>query len=51
VAELVHGFIIPETQKEVHRQSVRLKQEPFLIAAHKELYNETNKVISKENSE
>lgn len=25
---------------------VKLKQEPFLIAAHKEIYNETNKAMS-----
>lgn len=51
VAELVHGFLIPETQKEVHRNQVKAKQEPHLMAAHKELYSETNKIITKEELE
>lgn len=34
-----------------HSFLVKSKQEPFLIAAHKEIYSETNKVISKEDLE
>jgi hypothetical protein len=76
VAELVHGFLIPEAQKQVYREQrifiypynqtyrfieryffnfffflslVKMKQEPYLMAAHKEIYNETNKVLSNEN--
>ena len=77
VAELVHGFLIPETSKEVHRQQskffrllalddleclfepvcsplsiqVKLKQEPFLIAAHKEIYDATCKAMSNDTQE
>jgi hypothetical protein len=41
VAELVHGFLIPETQKQLSRQQVKNKQKPFLQAAHKTIYKAT----------
>lgn len=44
VAELVHGFLIPETQKQVFRDQVKYKQKPFLQAAHKTIYKATNEL-------
>ncbi|CAF0789210.1 unnamed protein product [Brachionus calyciflorus] len=50
VAELVHGFLIPEAQKEFYFPfQVKSKQEPYLMAAHREIYAETNKVLSNDN--
>lgn len=39
VADLVHNFLLPEVEKEIVREKVKLKQKKYLIAAHDEIYN------------
>jgi hypothetical protein len=42
VSELVHGFLLPEVQKQAMRDKVQHQQRKFLIAAHDEIYSELN---------
>jgi len=45
---LVHGFLIPETQKQVFRDKIKTKQQPFLQAAHQIIYSATSELIEEE---
>ncbi|KAK3106963.1 hypothetical protein FSP39_004095 [Pinctada imbricata] len=45
VADLVHCFLLPETQKQTVREKVRRDQRKYLLAAHKEIHKEGEQTI------
>lgn len=45
VSELVHGFLVPEVQKETVRQQTSLQSRRFLVAAHGQVYREGEEII------
>lgn len=45
VSELVHGFLIPEVQKETVRQQTTLQSRRFLVAAHSQVHKEGEEII------
>lgn len=46
VAEMVHQFLIPEVQKEVVRERVRQNQRQYLLAAHREIFANSEDVVT-----
>ena len=40
VAEMVHGFMIPEVQKQTLRDQIHAKQRKHLVAAHRAIHGQ-----------
>lgn len=46
VAEMVHGFMIPEVQKKTMREKVKAQQRKHLVAAHRAIHGEAMDVAA-----
>lgn len=51
VAEMVHQFLIPEVQKATLRERVRQNQRQFLLAAHRELRDNSEDIVTGQRTE
>ena len=46
VADLIHTFLLPEVEKSLMREKVRLSQRRHLVAAHSALYGDAQAIVN-----